>query len=265
VDPFGLREALAAPPADSKDTQSHGQWGWSATVDGTLEFGDNVAPVSDSPHAGMLEGALAKVSMAADRAEQAANTRIGTERAHIVPSRVWKETYNYADQTAKLSAGPIGWVALAVQGAPMNVAAKPGDVSAALPIVASLIAPVGAATNAVKAPTLVRALTAADLGLAPNTALTALEGTVTNVGTTRIISVQNVRAPAGSLLPQLRNALPNIVAAARAQGVATLQIEASFANSGLEKFATSTTKALGGTYSSVGGRDLMTFVLSGAR
>ncbi len=108
-----------------------------------------------------------------------------------------------------------------------------------------------------------RALVAADVGLAPNTALRALEGTITDAGTTRIISVGYIEAGEISPLPQLRSALPRIVSAARADGMATLQIETSFANPGLERFAASATEALGGVYSSVGGRDLMTFILRG--
>jgi len=108
-----------------------------------------------------------------------------------------------------------------------------------------------------------RAVAAADVGLAPNTALTALRGTIIDAGTTRIIQIKYIEAPPGTLLPQLRSALPNILRAARADGVATLQIEASFGNGGLEAFVKSTTEALGGIYSSPGGTDVMTFVLSG--
>ena len=72
---------------------------------------------------------------------------------------------------------------------------------------------------------------AADLGLSGR-GITALEGTVTNAGTTRIINVANIEAETGSLLPELRGALPNILNSARAGGVQTLQVTASFANPG---------------------------------
>jgi RHS repeat-associated protein len=107
-----------------------------------------------------------------------------------------------------------------------------------------------------------RSLIATDLGLAANTPMRAMNGTVTNAGSTRVIKVVYIEAATkGSLLPQLRNALPNILAAARASGVKTLQIEATFANPALEAFMKAATEAHGGIYSSAAGVDMMTFIL----
>src|SRR5207302_9790416 len=105
-----------------------------------------------------------------------------------------------------------------------------------------------------------RALRATDLGLAADTPLTALRGVVTEAGTTRIITVDYIKAEKHVLLPQLRGALPRMLAAARAQGVETLQIEARFANDILESFARTQVEAHGGTYISAGGSDIMTFI-----
>lgn len=52
--------------------------------------------------------------------------------------------------------------------------------------------------------------------------------------------------------------------AARAEGVQTLQISGTFANPELRAFAASQAAQYGGTYSSVAGRETLTFVL-GAR
>lgn len=85
-----------------------------------------------------------------------------------------------------------------------------------------------------------------------------LSGTVTNAGSTRVIQVGMVR---GTIPPaELRGALGNMVNAARSEGVQTLQIQGTFANPALERFATQQANQLGGTVSSVEGVDMITFV-----
>jgi RHS repeat-associated protein len=158
VDPFGLREALAAPPSDSSDTQNHGEWGWSATVDGYLELGMNA-----SPHQGMLEGGLAKLSMAAERAWQDGNRRFGSDGFHIVPTHVAAHTANLGvsmgtDVAAVLAlvsgSGPLA-AAIHSSAPQVPVASEPGDVSVLIPVAASLLIPGGggggAATGVTKA------------------------------------------------------------------------------------------------------------------
>ncbi len=105
-----------------------------------------------------------------------------------------------------------------------------------------------------------RALTAVDLGLSGK-GITNLAGDVVNAGTTRIISVGNIAATRGALLGELRGALPNILGAARAEGVQTLQISGSFAYSGLADFAASQAAQYGGTFSSAAGQETLTFIL----
>jgi RHS repeat-associated protein len=105
-----------------------------------------------------------------------------------------------------------------------------------------------------------RALSAADLGLSGK-GITNLTGTVVNAGTTRIISVGNISATRGALVGELRGALGNILGVARAEGVRTLQIEATFANDTLRQFAARQAAEHGGIFSSVGGREMLTFIL----
>lgn len=107
-----------------------------------------------------------------------------------------------------------------------------------------------------------RALEAADLGLS-RAAMQEIRGTVLNEGSTRILTVDMIRGqiPVG----ELRGALSSILKSARADGVRVLQIEATFANEALEKFAVKQVEKLGGTVSSAGGKDTITFVLGGRR
>jgi hypothetical protein len=91
--------------------------------------------------------------------------------------------------------------------------------------------------------------------------ITNLAGTVVDAGTTRIIGVGNITAKRGALVGQLRGALPNILNAARADGVHTLQISASFANPGLAAFAAGQAAKHGGTFSSAAGQETLTFIL----
>jgi len=106
-----------------------------------------------------------------------------------------------------------------------------------------------------------RALTASDLGLSGK-GIAKLVGTVTDAGGTRILNVGNIEAVSrGALVGQLRGALPNILSAARAGGVQTLQITGTFANPGLQQFAASQAGQYGGTFSSAGGVEALTFIL----
>ncbi len=77
---------------------------------------------------------------------------------------------------------------------------------------------------------------------------------------TRTISVDFIAAEQGSLVSQVRSALPNILNAARADGVTTLYIETTpFSNGGLRRFLETTTRSIGGTFDTVGGSHYMTF------
>jgi hypothetical protein len=105
------------------------------------------------------------------------------------------------------------------------------------------------------------ALKAADLGLSGN-GIAKLVGTVTDAGGTRIINVGYIEAVSkGALAGELRGALPNILNAARAEGVQTLQITGTFANPGLQQFAARQAAQHGGTFSSAGGVEALTFIL----
>jgi hypothetical protein len=107
-----------------------------------------------------------------------------------------------------------------------------------------------------------RALTAADLGLSGR-GLAEVTGAVVDAGSTRIITVDMIRAVEEGAVPvgELRRALPRILEKARAEGVATLQIDASFANDALRDWAAQKTAELGGSFASAGGRETFTFVL----
>jgi len=109
-----------------------------------------------------------------------------------------------------------------------------------------------------------RGLRAADLGLS-GTGITNLVGEVTNAGTTRIVSVASITAANNALLGELRGAVPNMLSAARAEGVKTLQITASFGNDRLASFAASQAAKYQGVFSSVAGQDVITFVLGAAK
>jgi RHS repeat-associated protein len=106
-----------------------------------------------------------------------------------------------------------------------------------------------------------RDLKAADIGLSGK-GIAKVVGTVTDAGSTRIINVAHIEAASkGSLAGELRGALPKILNAARAEGVKTLQITGTFANPGLQQFAASQAAQYGGTFSSVGGFETLTFIL----
>lgn len=105
-----------------------------------------------------------------------------------------------------------------------------------------------------------RGIVASDLGLSGK-GIVDLTGTVVDAGTTRIISVANITAVRGALVSEARGALPTILNAARAAGVQTLQISATFANAGLAKFAASQAALYGGYYSSAAGQETLTFIL----
>jgi hypothetical protein len=105
------------------------------------------------------------------------------------------------------------------------------------------------------------ALTAADLGLS-GSGIAKLSGTVTNAGTTRIVHIGYVEtARKGTLLGELRRAVPNMLGNARAAGVQTLQITGTAANPFFAQFAASQAARHGGTYASTGGMETLTFVL----
>jgi RHS repeat-associated protein len=150
VDPLGLKE----PPPDSTDIQEHANNEWSAiSRDGTIEYGTH------NPHQGILDGALGRLS-------EAVSSPIGRPEAHVVPTHVWGHSANLASSVAHdsiamslLLGGAPGSVAAAVHSsAPqMPVASEPGDVSLALPIVASVLVPSGPATAGAKAGTVARA------------------------------------------------------------------------------------------------------------
>ncbi|XXY12321.1 RHS repeat-associated core domain-containing protein [Sorangium sp. So ce216] len=109
-----------------------------------------------------------------------------------------------------------------------------------------------------------RALTAADLGLSGK-GLEELTGTVVNAGSTRILTVDMIKAAEGATVPvsEMRNALSTMLSQAQASGVRLLQIDASFANPRLQSFVYDQVAKYGGTAASVGGRDVMTFTLGG--
>jgi hypothetical protein len=58
--------------------------------------------------------------------------------------------------------------------------------------------------------------------------------------------VAEIEAKRSVLLPPLRGALPRILSAARSDGIAVLQIEASFANPDLQVFASRIRSPLAG-------------------
>ena len=106
-----------------------------------------------------------------------------------------------------------------------------------------------------------RAVTAADPGM-PNAALSQLRGSVVNAGSTRILSVEMIE---GRIAPsELKGALSSMVDAARADGVQTLQIQATFGNDRLQPLVAREATRLGGTLSTTGSTDTITFTL-GAR
>lgn len=103
-----------------------------------------------------------------------------------------------------------------------------------------------------------RPLLASDLGLS-RASLETLEGVVTEAGSTRILQVENIvgRIPPG----ELRGALQSIVNQATADGVETLQIAGRFANERLQTMVALQAEQLGGTVSSAGGLDVLSFIL----
>jgi RHS repeat-associated protein len=103
-----------------------------------------------------------------------------------------------------------------------------------------------------------KALGAADIGLGGQK-LSQLSGTVSDFGSTRIITVDMID---GAVNPSaIRKAIPNMLAKARASGVQTLQVQGTLANEGLERLLPKLTKAAGGTSQTTGGRTTLTFDL----
>jgi RHS repeat-associated protein len=106
-----------------------------------------------------------------------------------------------------------------------------------------------------------RALTKADLGLV-NAAIARLEGAVMEAGSTRILQVGYVEAASrGSLGLEVLTAIPEMLKAAEAAGIRTLRIEATFANPKLADVVTGLVVRNGGTMETIGGLDIMTFIL----
>jgi hypothetical protein len=106
-----------------------------------------------------------------------------------------------------------------------------------------------------------RALTAGDIGLSGK-GIAKLVGTVVMAGSTKIINVANIEAVAtGALTGEIRGAIPAMLSAASAEGVQTLQITGTFGNAGLSEFVASQAAQYGGTYSSLGAVETITFTL----
>jgi hypothetical protein len=92
--------------------------------------------------------------------------------------------------------------------------------------------------------------------------LAELTGSVVDAGGTRIITVDMIEAvKRGALVSELPRAVPNMLDAARAQGVRVLQIEASFGNPRFQAWAAQKVTEHGGTFASAGGRETITFIL----
>jgi hypothetical protein len=102
-----------------------------------------------------------------------------------------------------------------------------------------------------------RALTEADLGLRAGS-LVKSEGAVTTAGGVKILRIDYIEGNVGM---QARNALSNMIASARAEGVSVLQIEATFANGSLEQFVYNQVSKVKGMISSSNGRDVITILI----
>jgi hypothetical protein len=82
---------------------------------------------------------------------------------------------------------------------------------------------------------------------------------VTNAGSTRIVTVDMIKGTFSG--GELKGALPAMVESARDSGVQVLQINASFANDRLGALVFRQATRMGGTVSSHGGAETITFVL----
>ncbi len=108
-----------------------------------------------------------------------------------------------------------------------------------------------------------RALKAADLGLSGK-GIAVLTGSIMDAGTTRIIMVDKIYADAAGIPPrEAALAFSSILDNARAAGISTLQIQAAFANERLSTVVQALATRAGGTFSTVGGVDTITFSLGG--
>jgi RHS repeat-associated protein len=243
---------------------------------------NDVAEPDGEPAGEPLEGAQATVSGPVDSGAPVpliVPESVGRPSSPITPEQEWDAAKagarNFAidtyDALTRLPPDPFGLLGLARANVNKLRAPVPTDprlqdqynfmqngleflsVAVTLPIGGEGAAAEGAAAAE-------RGIVAADLGLTGK-GITNLTGTVVNAGTTRIISVGNITATRGALVGQLRGALPNILNAARAEGVQTLQISASFANPGLAEFAAGQAAQYGGTFSSAAGQETLTFIL----
>ena len=110
-----------------------------------------------------------------------------------------------------------------------------------------------------------RALTTADLGLT-NAVLTTVEGSVFQHGGTKIVTVDMIEGAIGQISRrEITQAMPNMLRAARGEGVQVFQIEAAFANGPLQRFVFKQAGELGGTTATQAGRDTITFNLGWAK
>jgi hypothetical protein len=100
-----------------------------------------------------------------------------------------------------------------------------------------------------------RALIASDLKLSGK-GLVALEGSIFEQSGVRVLAVKNIE---GDLGHEAIGALGRIVQGARADGISTLQINANLANERLLNILQMQTTRLGGTFTSTGGGEVMTF------
>lgn len=64
---------------------------------------------------------------------------------------------------------------------------------------------------------------------------------------------------------EILQAMPNMLRAARGEGVQLFQIEAAFANGPLQRFVFKQAGELGGTTSTLAGRDTINFILGWAK
>lgn len=110
-----------------------------------------------------------------------------------------------------------------------------------------------------------RALSPADIGLSGK-GISELTGAVVDAGGTRILKIDMIRSTAtagGASIPtgEIKNAIPAMINQARSAGARVLQLDAAFAKERLQAFVFDQATKHGGQVASVGGRDIITFVL----
>ena len=102
-----------------------------------------------------------------------------------------------------------------------------------------------------------RALNLADLGMRGTAS--ELQGTVSTYGNTRVIRLDMIKGPFS--FSQVRHAIPTMLNNARAEGITTLQVEASVVRDSLLRFIQNQAPRHGGVISSNGGVETITFTL----